>query len=131
MDLTQEENTFVWNPICPGSDLMSNNPREEDPITRNYDLKTPLAGELTSNFSRKFSWTGRSLLTAAAQKDVVMLHASWEVSGHVGNSMERHSPRHLREAQLTVAIKIEHPQLSVKKINGTIYQNEADTKRLL
>lgn len=47
------------------------------------------------------------------------------------NQKEAHSPRHLREAKLTVTIKIEHPELNAKKINSRIYQNAADTKQCL
>lgn len=41
-----------------------------------------------------------------------------------------HSPRHLREAQLTVTIKIEHPQLSRKMINDRVYQRQQQTDAL-
>lgn len=51
-------------------------------------------------------------------------------NGHRQIQQEMHSPRHLREAQLTVTIKIEHPQLSRKKISDRVYQRQQQTNAL-
>lgn len=135
-------------PICPSSALMTINPFVVNPIMLNCAIVTPLhhcyqtsdvsfssrcvsyvenqlESHLTSNFSRKFSWTGKSLRSdnkkgwSASFKRVLKMYRY--------TKLEEHSPRHLREAELAVTIKIKHHQLRRKKIKkictGCLYKN--------
>lgn len=126
-------------PICPSSTLMTINPFVVNPIMLNCTILTPLhhcyqtpdvscssrcdfyvenqlESNLTSNFSRKFSWTGKSL--RPNNKKGLIWSASFKrgLKMNRQTKLEAHSPRHLREAELAITIKVKHHQLRRKKI---------------